>query len=256
MAYSKELLQEILEEGQATVLEEYDQYTQRLRVKFRCKCGEETSKNFEMLKLYRLPYCVKCSLQIKEEHKVKTCMEKYGVKNTAMLEDVKEKIQKTYEKKFGDHPKRLKEVQEKWKQTCLEKYGGHPNQNRDVQIKAEKNCYKFKEFTFPSGKKVKYQGYEDLAIEELLKKYSENDICIGRGEVPIIKYESYNKTRVYFPDIFLKTSNTIIEVKSEWTLTLKTARLTDKAIAVKALGYNFEVWVYSSKKVKVKTQVY
>ena len=52
--YTKEILEEILAEGGATVLEEYPKYNQRMRVKFRCECGLETSKRFEMLNLYYL----------------------------------------------------------------------------------------------------------------------------------------------------------------------------------------------------------
>ena len=61
MIYSKESLDEILSEGGATGVEEYPKYTQRLRVRFRCECGAETSKRFEMLAAYRLPYCEGCS---------------------------------------------------------------------------------------------------------------------------------------------------------------------------------------------------
>jgi hypothetical protein len=57
MSYTKENLEKILEEGGATIIGEYDNYIQRLRVRFRCSCGIETSKRFEMLNLYRYPYC-------------------------------------------------------------------------------------------------------------------------------------------------------------------------------------------------------
>lgn len=256
MKYTKALLEEILAEGSATVLEEYLKYNQRLHVKFRCVCGEITEKKFEMLNLYRLPYCEKCSLKKKEERKVATCMKKYGVTNTGGLPEVQEKIQKMYIEKYGGHPKQNADVQEKWKQTCLEKYGGHPNQNREVQLKAEKNSYKFKELTLPSGKIIKYQGYENLAIIELLTNYNENDIMIGRGEVPIIKYQSGEKERVYFPDLYIKSINTIIEVKSEWTIQLHSARIDDRAKGVKDAGYHFEVWFYNDKKIKVETRVF
>ena len=256
MRFSKELLQEILEEGNATVLEEYARYNQRLVVKFQCVCGEVAEKRFEMLNLYRLPYCKECSLKKKEQHKVKTCLEKYGVTNSGAVQEVKDKIAKTYLEKYGGHPKQTAEVQEKWKQTCLEKYGGHHNQNKEVQIKAEKNSYKFKEFTLPSGKIIKYQGYENLAILELLKVYNEKDIHIGRGEVPIIKYKSEEKERVYFPDIYVKSINTIIEVKSEWTVKLQSARIDDRAKSVKEAGFNYEVWIYSEKKVRTETLIF
>jgi hypothetical protein len=256
MGFSKKLLHEILKEGNASVLEEYTKYTQRLVVKFRCVCGEVAEKKFEMLNLYRLPYCKECSLKKSVERSEQTCMEKYGVKNVTYLQETKDKTNKTYMERFGDHPKRTKEVHEKWLNTCIEKYGGHPNQNRDVQIKAEQNSYKFKEFIMPSGKIIKYQGYENLAIIELLKVYDEKDIHIGRGEVPIIKYTSDKKERVYFPDIYIKSINKIIEVKSEWTVKLQSARIDDRAKSVKEAGYAFEVWIYNDKKVKTKTQIF
>ena len=56
MKYTKELLEYILKEGGATVIETYEIYNQRLRVKFLCSCGEETLKKFEMLNLHRLRF--------------------------------------------------------------------------------------------------------------------------------------------------------------------------------------------------------
>jgi hypothetical protein len=256
MKYTKELLEEILTEGDATVLEEYLKYNQRLVVKFQCSCGEVAEKRFEMLNMYRLPYCKECSLKKSVERSEKTCMDKYGVKNVTYLQETKDKTNKIYMERFGDHPKRTKEVHEKWVNTCIEKYGGHHNQNREVQIKAEQNSYKFKEFTMPSGRTLKYQGYENLAIIDLLKTYEEKDINIGRAEVPIIKYISDEKERVYFPDIYVKSINKIIEVKSEWTIKLQSARIDDRAKAVKEAGYAFEVWVYSNKKIRTETLIF
>jgi hypothetical protein len=51
--FTKELLDSILLQGNATLLETYTKYNQRMRVKFRCSCGVETSKRFEMLNNYR-----------------------------------------------------------------------------------------------------------------------------------------------------------------------------------------------------------
>jgi hypothetical protein len=248
MKYTEELLLEILQEGDAILLKNYPKYNQRLVVEFLCECGEKTSKRFEMLNLYRLPYCEKCSLKKKEIRKVNTCMKKYGVKNTAMLTDVVNKIKESHIKNFGDHPKRVKEVQEKWKATCLEKYGGHPNQNKEVQAKAELNSYKFKDYRMPSGKIVKIQGYEHLALDILIKEFEEEDIIIGRGNVPIIPYYLDTIKHIYFPDFYIKSLNKIIEVKSEWTLALSTAHIEEKAKGVKVEGYDFEVWVFNDKK--------
>ena len=124
MKYTRGLLEEILQEGGATVLEEYPRYNQRLVVKFRCSCGLETSKRFEMLNVHRLPYCERCSLKKKAENYKETCMAKYGVSNASKVPEVIDKINDTFTLNYGIHPKKTKEVQDKWKATCLEKYGG------------------------------------------------------------------------------------------------------------------------------------
>lgn len=256
MKYSKELLEEILLEGGACVLEEYKSYNQRMKVKFRCSCGIEASKRFEMLNLYRLAYCEGCSLKVKEKHKQKTNLERYGFINTGSIQSVKDKIQNTYKEKFGMHPKKTKEVQDKWKATCLEKYGGHPNQNIDVQIKSESNSYHYKDYMLPSGNLVKYQGYENTALDELVQIYEEEDIGIGRSNVPVIEYHVGDVKHVYFPDFFIKSENKIIEVKSEWTIKLRRGNVEEKALATIAAGYKYEIWIYSDKRVKVETKVY
>jgi len=256
MKYTRGLLEEILQEGKAIVLEEYPRYNQRLVVKFRCACGLETSKKFEMLNLHRLPYCEGCSLKHKEKRKQTSNLEKYGVINTASLKEVKDKIKDTYEEKFGGHPKKTKEVQEKWKATCLDKYGGHPNQNKEVQAKSEATSYHYKEYMMPSGMIVKYQGYENLALDELVQEYEEEDILTGRTNIPTVDYYINDKKHVYFPDIYIKSENKIIEVKSEWTITLTRGNVEEKALATVKAGYRYEIWVYNDKKVKVETKVY
>lgn len=256
MKYTKELLEEILKEGGAVALEEYTKYNQRLRVKFRCSCGTETSKRFEMLNMYRLPYCEVCSLKKGAEKGRKTCMEKYGVDNASKSEEIKKKINDAWFNKFGCHPKQTVEVQEKWKATCLEKYGGHPNQNKDVQIKSEATSYHYKTYMMPSGDIVKYQGYENLALDELVQMYEENDISIGRANIPSITYHINDTKHIYFPDFFIKSENKIIEVKSEWTITLKRGNIEEKALATVKAGYKYEIWVYNDKKLKVDIKIY
>lgn len=247
MKYTKELLEGILREGNATVLEEYSRWNQRMRVKFRCSCGVEADKRFEMLNRYRLPYCEECSKIKMIEKGRKTCMEKYGVENASRLDEVKEKIQQTYQEKYGDHPKRTKKVHEKWVATCLEKYGGHPNQNREVQAKSDfKGCH-YKEYKFPSGKTIKVQGYENLALDTLITQFDERQIIVGKANVPVIEYEIDEKKHVYFPDIYIPHENKIIEVKSEWSLKYPT-HVEEKAEATVLAGYIYEIWVYNGNK--------
>jgi hypothetical protein len=99
MKYTKGILENIVAEGNATLLDSYDRYNQRMRVRFRCSCGIEASKRFEMLNLYRLPYCEACSkLKIIEKGK-NTCMEKYGVDNGAKAPEVIKRIKDLWNKK-------------------------------------------------------------------------------------------------------------------------------------------------------------
>lgn len=256
MKYTKDLLEEILKEGNAVALEIYPNYNQRLRIKFRCSCGMETSKRFEMLNVYRLPYCEKCSIVKVNERIKNTCFDKYGYTNPGQIPEIKNKINDSYIKNWGIHPLKTKEVILKRAETCLERYGGHPNQNKDVQIKSEATSYHYKDYMMPSGNLVKYQGYENLALDELVQIYEEEDIGIGRSNIPIITYYIGNAKHVYFPDFFIKSENKIIEVKSLWTLTLKRGNVQEKAEATVKTGYKYEIWVYNDKKIKVDTKVY
>jgi hypothetical protein len=248
MKYTLDILKEILSEGGAMLVGEYPKYNQRMRIIFQCKCGKETTKRFEMLNVYRLPYCEECSKKIVSERIKETFMENYGVSNVGQNQEIKDKIKNSYQLKYGDHPKRTKEVHDKWMNTCMERYGGHPNQNPDVQAKAEKTSFKHRDYTMPSGKIVKIQGYENIALTELLQHFSEEEIHVGRGVVPHVKYTcNEGKQRVYYPDFYIEPLNTILEIKSDWTLQLQTCRLKEKAKAVLKAGYNFEVWIYNGR---------
>ena len=108
----------------------------------------------------------------------------------------------------------------------------------------------------PQGDIVRIQGYENLALDELFQLYEQDDIVIGRGNVPSIVYMIDEVKHVYFPDIYVKSENKIIEVKSEWTLTLIKGNVEEKAQATVKAGYKYEIWVYNTRKERVETKVY
>ncbi len=254
--YSRELLEEILNEGNATLLGEYEKFNQRMHVRFRCRCGEEEVKRFEMLNQNRLPYCKGCSNELIQKRRREYFLEKIGVDNPSKSEEIKQKIKGIYLEKYGDHPKRTKEVQQKWMETCFQKYGGHPNQNPDVQEKHEKKSYYFKNYTLPSGKIVRIQGYEGKALDILLKSYKEEEIILGRKNIPRIEYFIGDTKHIYYPDFFIPKENKIIEVKSEWTSKLDRSYLEEKCEATAQAGYICEVWMYNSKGQHLKTITY
>lgn len=108
----------------------------------------------------------------------------------------------------------------------------------------------------PSGSLVKVQGYEHIALDELVQIYEEDSSLIGRSNIPTIDYYINDIKHVYFPDFHIKSENKVIEIKSEWTIQLKQGNVEDKGLATIKSGYKYEIWVYNDKKVKVETRVY
>jgi len=107
---------------------------------------------------------------------------------------------------------------------------------------------KYKNYTLPSGKIVKIQGYESKALDELLQTYEENDIFIGikiiNSEIGKISYFKENKEHTYIPDIYIKSINTIIEVKSNWTYNINKDVNILKKEACLNQGFNFKFMIY------------
>lgn len=68
-------------------------------------------------------------------------------------------------------------------------------------------------------------------------------------DIPTIDYfnTTTQKSSIYYPDIFVKSKDLIIEVKSMWTYNKDKQKNKDKWRET-SLIYNFEAWIY--KKVK------
>ena len=155
-------------------------------------------------------------------------------------------------KKYGvEYPTQNLNVQNKTKQTCLEKYGvEHPFQNAEIAEKSSKKSYKLKDYTFPSGKIIKCQGYEPFALDILIKhqKIEEDCIITSKKEVPEIWYkDNDDKDRRYYVDIFIKSLNKFIEVKSTWTYKKNKEKVELTKNTVKEKGFIYECWVFDGK---------
>jgi hypothetical protein len=141
--------------------------------------------------------------------------EKLGVRYPFQRKDILDKCVTTLKNKTGyDYPFNNPATVEKMKKTKIEKYG-------DLL----KPMYKYKEYVMPSGKIYKVQGNEPKALDILIKEFGEEDIIIGRknieSETGIIEYKDiHGKSHIYYPDIFIKSLNKVIEVKSEFTYNL------------------------------------
>ena len=185
-----------------------------------------------------------------DEYKIKiksTNLKKYGKKSYNQTTECKEKIKSTNLKKYGKHYSQTEEYKQKCKETSLKNYGvEYPFQNPEFAEKMYKNSFKLKEYTLPSGKIIKYQGYEHFAYNELLniQKLDENELITSRKEVPEVWYEDGNgKRHRYYVDIFIPSQKKCIEVKSTWTMR-NPEFVFEKQRAVKELGYECEIWVY------------
>lgn len=163
-------------------------------------------------------------------------MEKYGVEYYTQTEDKKIKTKKTSMEKYGTE---------------------HPSQNAEVMEKCSKSAYKSKDYTLPSGKTIRIQGYEHYALDELLEQgIPEEEIVNGVNNVPEVWYEDESgKKHRYYVDIYLPNQKKCIEVKSTWTASKKKDCIFLKQQALKEAGYECEIWVYNSKGEKVECYI-
>jgi hypothetical protein len=227
--------------------------------------------------------------QQSEDFKTKsvlTCLRKYGFESYTQTEEFKNRIRETFMVRYGvDWYSKSEEFKQKFKSSSIEKYGTeHPMLDSDYKEKVSKtikekygenwyvltkkfkeHCFnskvqkygqpitgfKFKEYKLPSGKIIKVQGYENFALDILLKNYIEEDLAIIysdiKEEIGMINYFMYEKDRIYLPDIYIKSENKIIEVKSDYTYNLELQKNLLKKEACINNGISFEFWIIDDK---------
>jgi hypothetical protein len=222
------------------------------------------------------------------EKQLQTVRDRYGVENVFQLKDVKEKSTNTMILRYGGHPwknvlwriayhklhgvsnpAQLQDVKEKRAQTLLNnpeiiknrklraiatyttKYGTpHHFQNKEWFNSFKRGTlYKLKDYVLPSGKIIKLQGYEPEALSILLSIYEELDILFDNN-IPDIWYINpiSNKHCRYYPDFYIRTTNTIIEIKSRYTYESDLDKNLAKKKTVLELGYGFNFWIKENDK--------
>lgn len=186
-----------------------------------------------------------------KEKIAKTLIERLGVDHNMKSESVREKAKATNMQKLGvPYALQSPVVRNKSKLTCLKKYNvENPTQSPEIQEKIQKTGKKFKTYTCPSGACRKIQGYEHFALDRLFltEKLHEFDVYTDRKEVPRISYTDNSKQRYYFPDIWIKSQNKLIEVKSTWTYKLHKETNILKWKASREKGYACEFWIFTPK---------
>lgn len=189
------------------------EYTSRHKlVDYRCCCGTISKIRYaDFVKGKR------CFENCKMRKYVETCLREYGVINLFQLEETKEKSRKTCKEKFGV-------------EYCM--------QNKEIQSKAKATAFSTKNFV--DGKYIWIvQGYEPFCIRDLLDSHHPENIITDN--VPSINYV-FDKDRVWHPDIFLKNTETIIEVKSTFTYDIHAKQMKAKMIHC---PYDCELHVYN-----------
>ena len=193
-------------------------------------------------------------------------MKKYGVENIFQLNTIKSKIKDDLMKNYGvDNPMKLNTIKEKGLQTKQIRYGNKNYNNLEkyrktmlskygvtspVHIKGwfekwTKSGVKRKPYILPSGKTVMIQGYEDKALNLLLKEYKEEEIF--QGKLPIIEYIEDGVKRKFYPDFYIQKENLIIEIKSQFTFDRWVKKNIAKIKACENDGFNIEFWIIGKK---------
>ena len=176
-----------------------------------------------------------------------TNMERYGTEEVLQSSIIQERVRNTMTERYGaSNPLQCQEIKDKKDKTCEERYG-----DKDVMHNAEiferktKNGFKRKEYTLPSGTIITYQGYENVALDELLQTIPESDITNDVKIMPKCMYEFKGKTHRYYSDIYIPSQKRFIEVKSPYTYQKQLEQNNCKRDAILRDGYTFEFWICS-----------
>lgn len=214
----------------------------------------ETSKRNRAL-FYSNPNRVKAS----EDKRKRSLVEKYNVQTFEEADELRRidaqrgKLEKYGNPHFNNRPKANltrdeKKMVHKLSETCLIRFGvPSAMQYEAIFNKKQEASFKKKEYIFPSGKEVKIQGYENLALDILLEDHNEDDIIVEKGLPEIWYYDSEGVKRRYYPDIFIKSTNTLIEVKSDFTMKSNFYINLLKAHYSKMNGFAFKFMIFNGK---------
>jgi len=186
--------------------------------------GDENYQNSEKTKQTKLERYGDENYQNSEKTK-QTKLERYGDENYNNMEKRRKTLSVLYNNpSFNNQCKKEK--------TCLERYGvRHTNQLPHIMDKINKSG----NFLNTHKTNIRYRGsYECHFLDYCLLNNIKIESYIGN-----IKYFLNGKEHRYYPDFYHKESNTIIEIKSEYTYNKnKEINELKREYSLK-LGYNF-----------------
>lgn len=157
-----------------------------------------------------------------------------------------DKMKKTNEDKYGvEYFSKTDNWYDKCVSTAISKYGKEWVSKVDsINIKQQSGGYSYHDFEFPSGKVIRVQGYEPRVLTKLLTEYDEQDIIVGVQNIidtiGFFHYDYEGSTHRYYPDIYIKSINQVIEVKSTYTFNKEKEKNLIKRESVINKGINFK----------------
>ncbi len=236
-------LKDVRDKGTATMLEKYG--------------VEHASQSEKLLEkrvdTYMERYGVASPLQNADvlAKRKATNMERYGVNEVLQMPDMQDRIRETMIERYGaGNPLQCQEIKDRKDKTCEERYGDKDiMHNVEMFEKVVKAAFKKKDYKLPSGTVITYQGYENVALDELLKTLKEGEITNDVKLMPKIMYEFEGKTHRYYPDIYIPSQKRIVEVKSPYTYKKQLEQNHSKRDQVMKDGYTFEFWICDKKKI-------
>jgi len=176
-----------------------------------------------------------------------TSIKTSGYDNPSKNPLVKQQKKYTTFKNFGvEHNSQSPIIKQKKEINSIAKFGvRNPMQNAEVAEKCMLAGFQYKPYTWPSGRVIEIQGVEPHALDDLLKEgYKEEQIITGHTNVPDIRYILDEVSHRYYTDIYIPHENTIIEVKSDYTLLKEIEKNKAKRDTSIESGYEFRWMVY------------
>ena len=235
------------------------EYVNNKDIKYKCgNCGVISKSNTLSFSRNRSKYCNRCQNvnNRNEWSKIKEIVEKRGL---TLLNDEGDIINNKQKmdllcicgEKYSSNLANIVRGRNcyncklnKYEKTCIERYGvRNVSQDSAIMDKINKSLTSSKEYIFPSGKKVYVRGAEPDALDLLLGNgFEEEDIVVEN--VPTFKYIYLDKSRIYFPDIYIKSLDLFIEVKSPYVFNFDPKKVYIKGRTVIEKGHNFKLMMF------------
>lgn len=210
--------------------------------------------------------------EIREKFK-KTCIGELGFDNPMKNDNIKEKVKATNMIIWGqEYASQNEEVKQKTRETNMYKWGKeyifqtdyfkakskethlrlynviNSMHSPELFSKQQRNSFKLKPYLLPSNKTIYIQGYENFALDILLKMgIKEDDIETNNIVLTPISYSYNDKEHKHHIDIYIKSLNLVIEVKSDFTYNTIKDKNNAKQISAKEQGINYQFWIINRK---------